>query len=62
MNHNSVGKIVWIATIGVSIGYYIIKTMVLSYGSNTLDAFVLMYGTVSLVVYLYFFRSKKPSP
>lgn len=52
---------VWVLTMAAGITYYIVKTMIARLESNTLDAIVLMYSVVSLVVYLYFFKSKKSS-
>jgi len=39
--------------------YYIVKTLVLQYPSILADSFVMVYGTVSLVIFLYFFPKKK---
>jgi len=51
--------IFWLITIAISLGYYLIKTLILGYTTNAVDAVVICYGLVSLVVYLYFFNNKK---
>lgn len=52
-------QIIWMVSAAACLGYYLVKTFILHHTSNTADAFIMMYGLVSLVVFVYFFKQKK---
>ena len=51
-------QIIWITTAAMSLFWYLVKTFVFRYESDTADAFIMMYGLGSLTVYIYFFHNK----
>lgn len=59
MKNRPLWQKIWIASFMGCIVYYIVKTLVLQYPSILADSFVMVYGTVSLVIFLYFFPKKK---
>ena len=59
MNKRPLWQIVWLISFLGLIIYYVIKTLVMGIPSTMTDTVIMVYSTVSLVVYVYFFHEQK---
>ncbi len=52
-------QILWMISFLGLIIYYVVKTLVLGIPTAFIDTIIMVYSTVSLVVYVYFFHERK---
>jgi len=51
-------QLIWMTSFFGCLIYYVVKTFIMMHPSTIADTFIMIYGMVSLVVYVYFFQGK----